>query len=239
MNNISISVEKFYNSISIISDHRYKSWEHCHNFFVSIKDKKLTNEELDLAQLHLAFYLASWGMYRGSSFVLQKDYTIFKEIVNILLSNKYSTLWNIEKNLDKKEEMRQSFLSLYTQLENALKKIRSTLNKHPDISKDKRYLNEREIISPTLITKIILGTIGSTPAYDRFFIKGLEMNNLQQKFNPKKSFNELLNFYMHNKKEIDRLKNRLNGYTIMKVVDMYFWIIGYENSSKKKGAEEE
>ena len=78
---ITNSVKKFWRGLDLIEDHRYKSWEHCYNFFKKISKKKLDEEELDLAQLHLAFYLASWGMYRGSSFILQKDYTIFKKIV--------------------------------------------------------------------------------------------------------------------------------------------------------------
>jgi hypothetical protein len=40
----------------------------------------------DALSLHLAFFLASWGMYRGSSFLLQKDYTIHRPVVRLLRS---------------------------------------------------------------------------------------------------------------------------------------------------------
>lgn len=46
--------------------------------------------------LQLAFYLASWGMYRGSSFLLQKDYRIHIPVVKELLRNKYNPLARIE-----------------------------------------------------------------------------------------------------------------------------------------------
>lgn len=229
MSKITDNVEKFYSSINSIPDHRYKSWEHCHHFFKKIKDKELNAEELDLAQLHLAFYLASWGMYRGSSFILQKDYTIFKKIVEIILSKKYLLLWELDKKLDEKEELSKLFADLYLKLRFELKSIRLTLNKHPDLNKSKMYLNEIENISPTLITKIILGTIGCIPAYDRFFIKGLEHSKIQKKFNPNKSFLELLEFYVANKEEINYLKSKFKGYPLMKILDMYFWICGYDS----------
>src|SRR3989338_10303762 len=228
MSEITENVEKFYDSINLIPNHRYKSWEHCYNFFKRIKDKKLTLEELDLAQLHLAFYLASWGMYRGSSFILQKDYTIFKKIVEIILSKEYLPLWELEKNLKQKEELSKLFSKLYLEIKSELKNIRLTLNEHPDLNKSKMYLKEIDNISSTLITKILLGTIGCIPAYDRFFIKGLENSTIQKKFNSNKSFLELLNFYIENKEEIDSLKDKFKGYTLMKILDMYFWIQGYE-----------
>lgn len=42
--------------------------------------------------LQLAFYLASWGMYRGSSFLLQKDYRVHIPVVKELLQKKYDVL---------------------------------------------------------------------------------------------------------------------------------------------------
>lgn len=36
--------------------------------------------------LNLGFYLASWGMYRGSSFLVHKDYTVHEGAVRILAS---------------------------------------------------------------------------------------------------------------------------------------------------------
>ena len=52
------------------SQHRFASWIHCYDAF---GDENLDNNQ---KALHLAFYLASWGMYRGSSGLLWKDYTI-------------------------------------------------------------------------------------------------------------------------------------------------------------------
>ena len=184
MNEITNNVEKFYQSINSIPDHRYKSWEHCYNFFKKIKDKEIDKEELDLAQLHLAFYLASWGMYRGSSFILQKDYTIFKEIVGIILKKEYSILWEIEDNLNKSEDLIEKFSKIYKEIENVLIKIKETTKNHPDLEgTKKRYLQGNQI-SYTLIPKILLGPMGCIPAYDRFFMEGLsDEKKIRKNFN--------------------------------------------------------
>jgi len=49
---------------------RYRSWEHCYAAFADAFDQVERGEEVDYDHLglHLAFYLASWGMYRGSVF---------------------------------------------------------------------------------------------------------------------------------------------------------------------------
>ena len=63
-------------------NHRYLSWEHCYQQFRLVRlerDKK--EPDLDYLSLQLAFYLASWGMYRGSSFLLQRDYKVHIPIV--------------------------------------------------------------------------------------------------------------------------------------------------------------
>lgn len=229
MSEITDNVEKFYKSIHLIEDHRYKSWEHCYNFFRKARHEKLDEEKLDLAQLHLAFYLASWGMYRGSSFILQKDYTIFKEIVMEIFNNKYSLLWNVENNINQKDKLIDLFSELYDSLEKILVKIRASVRTHPDFDGiEKRYLNGRETISPTLTTKILLGTLGCIPAYDQFFIECLGEKNIQKSFNPKKSFSQMLDFYLDNKSEISELSRKFGGYPLMKILDMYFWVIGYK-----------
>jgi hypothetical protein len=240
MSDLSKNVKKFYRSINSIENHRYKSWEHCYGFFRKIRNKEINDEELDLAQLHLAFYLASWGMYRGSGFILQKDYTIFKEIIKEILARKYSPLWDVEENIDKKEKLNELFIELYSKLEKILKKIRSSVKKHPDFEGiEKRYLNEKEEISPTLTTKILLGTLGCIPAYDRFFIEGLGRNNLQRKFNSKKSFIMMIEFYQKNEKELNNLLKEFENYPLMKILDMYFWVTGYGATNKRKDVEEE
>src|SRR5690554_1576563 len=101
MNEISEEIICFYTCITADKNHRYKSWEHCYSYFMK------ENIDPDYACLHLAFYLASWGMYRGSSFLLWKDYLIHKEVVLHILSKKH--LQEIDFIKIKDEELKDIF----------------------------------------------------------------------------------------------------------------------------------
>nr|DAK02229.1 MAG TPA: hypothetical protein [Caudoviricetes sp.] len=50
------SVEKYLSNMVQDSNHRFKSWEYCYTAFGNL-------DSVDYLSLHLAFYLASWGMY--------------------------------------------------------------------------------------------------------------------------------------------------------------------------------
>jgi hypothetical protein len=42
----------FYENICENSDHRYKSWEHCYEHFLDLKENGLSENDEKLAQLH-------------------------------------------------------------------------------------------------------------------------------------------------------------------------------------------
>ena len=61
---------------------RYASFDYCFNYFQEKykngeKEKIADSKNVQLSCLQLGFYLASWGMYRGSTFLLQKSVKIF------------------------------------------------------------------------------------------------------------------------------------------------------------------
>ena len=89
------NIIQFYKEILDDRYHRYCSWEHCYLHFRRLRLVK-SNADIATATLHLAFYLASWGM--------------------------------------------------------------PTLHVSP---------------TDTLVTKVLLGTLGCIPAYDTFFINGV------------------------------------------------------------------
>ena len=54
------------------AEQRYASFDYCFNYFQSFRETGRTvglaaPENMLLSCLHLGFYLASWGMFRGSS----------------------------------------------------------------------------------------------------------------------------------------------------------------------------
>ncbi|MEZ4908223.1 MAG: hypothetical protein R2771_11435 [Saprospiraceae bacterium] len=119
---------------------------------------------MELLTLHLAFYLASWGMYRGSSGLLQKNHTIHRETVNIIL--KYKHL-QCSKNKEVGINDLEDIINLIKELQDHYRSI--------TFIKDnvKKHINPTD----TLISKTILGTLGCLPAMDRYFIDGVKDKN--------------------------------------------------------------
>lgn len=115
MDTVSLVIDssiKFYNDLKDDENGRYRSWEHCYSHFINVREAKDINDiNIDYLSLQLAFYLASWGMYRGSSFLLQKDYRIHIPVVKELLRNKYNPLAGI-KCMALGEESNQKLLMI-------------------------------------------------------------------------------------------------------------------------------
>lgn len=86
------SSTSFYNDLKQDKNGRYRSWEHCYSNFCHARERD--EVDYDYLSLQLAFYLASWGMYRGSSFLLQKDYKVHIPVVEELLQTKYKFAMN-------------------------------------------------------------------------------------------------------------------------------------------------
>lgn len=97
----------FYNKLREDKNSRYRSWEHCYKHFYD--ERTNNNPDYDSLSLHLAFYLASWGMYRGSSFLLQKDYKVHEPVVREILKSKYDSLFGI-KSSEFRDESNQKLL---------------------------------------------------------------------------------------------------------------------------------
>ena len=91
----------------------------------------------------------------------------------------------------------------------------------------------------TLVTKVLLGTLACVPAYDRYFIKGLRLRRLSYSRLNATNFGSLLEFVQQRKNlvQFERAQiqiERTDGkkYPIMKVIDMYFWQLGKDESSR-------
>lgn len=221
-------IEKYLSGITEDEFHRYKSWDNCFKAFN-------TSKQTEIQTLELAFYLASWGMYRGSSGLLQKNHLIHLGAVDILFSKPNQKL-KCNQTTEVKIENINAILELKNQLAYHYSSIYFT--KGEDNPKP---------ISPTdtLLSKIMLGTLGCVPAYDRYFIDGLKEMKMQHTGFNEASLTELFNFIDKNLKEIDQahksIKTKTHShYPIMKILDMYFWQIGYDNKEgkeKKQGNE--
>ena len=217
------AAQTFYDDARANENGRSRSWEHCYRVFRDARTNP--SPDYDYLSLHLAFYLASWGMYRGSSFLLQKDYKVLLPIVEEILKPEYDCLFGVAC-----ADLREP--GVQEQLANASDYIA----KHFGPIRDE--VAGREVptpVSPVLITKILMGTLGCVPAYDRFFGIGAKYLGLEKDTYQEKSLDELADFYeAHN----DRLEEARRGmrtedltYPQMKLLDMGFWQIGFERDA--------
>ena len=215
----------FYDELRADEHGRFKSWEYCYKTFADAR--KNNNPNLDLLSLNLAFYLASWGMYRGSSFLLQKDYRIHIPAIAFILKKEYDVLFGIKCSDLKKEENLSLLKNLYGKLTAYYKEIRSEVAE-TEVFKD---------ISETLITKILMGTLGCVPAYDRYFKSGLSLEGVGIQKYGNNSLIKVCEFYEKYNEELEVVRLNMNvaglEYPQLKILDMGFWKIGFDADLSK------
>lgn len=220
------SATDFYNDLKKDANGRYRSWEYCYkNFYDSRKNKKI---DLDYLCLQLAFYLASWGMYRGSSFLLQKDYKVHLPVVQEILKKDYNVLCGIKCVDLKKEENMHLLMTLSKLISSYYKEIRESV-----------VTNVKNDVSTTLVTKVLMGTLGCVPAYDRYFIDGVKHENVASGLFTKNSIMDLITFFESNSVDLEPISQTMTidglPYPQMKMLDMGFWQIGYDLDPSNKG----
>ncbi len=220
------AAQTFYDDARANENGRSRSWEHCYRVFRDARTDP--SPDYDYLSLHLAFYLASWGMYRGSSFLLQKDYKVLVPIVEEILKPEYDCLFGVACTDLRNDDIRAQLKELYDYIADYyFRPIRNEVA-------------GREVessVSPVLVTKILMGALGCVPAYDRFFEEGARHLGLEKKSYNEDSLLELADIYEeHN----DRLEEARRGmrvgdltYPQMKLLDMGFWQVGYDQETKE------
>lgn len=197
-----------------LPEERYTSFDYCYNYFYSFfkggKLDQLGNEEnMQTSCLQLGFYLASWGMLRGSSFLLQKSVKHYEKLIRAI-SRMSPDLWVLDVDKYNKENVEK--------LLKCKRRISYELH-HPKKPTD------------TLTTKIMLGVFGNIPAFDQYVKKCFKIYKVD-----KKSLNKIGFFYEDNKSTFDRIEiptlDFVTGketsllYPKAKLIDMYGFIQG-------------
>ena len=219
------SVTTAYKKWRLDPNGRHRSWEHCYKSFHDARLQASPN--YDYLSLQLAFYLASWGMYRGSSFLLQKDYRIHIPIVLEILKPEYDHLSGIECIALEKQEFQGS-----------LKKLENVMEKYYDgIRRGMKGPHLKYGLSTTLITKILMGTLGCVPAYDRYFVDGIKSQRVTTGNYNISSLLGLVDFYKTNHSKLEATRKQLKAYDLlypqMKLLDVGFWLIGINRDLDK------
>ena len=138
---------------------RYASFDYCFNYFQSHREDHsagalVDGSNMEISCLQLGFDLASWGMLRGSSKLLQRSVKHLVPVVEVIVDTP-PEVWGVDVDgytdadcellLETRDRLRSAF---------------------------------PEGASNTLVTKIMLGVFGSVPAFDTFFKKGFHVSAL-------------------------------------------------------------
>ncbi len=179
------------------------AWIDCNNVF------SLNSWETDNLAKELYRFLANWGMLHDS-FLLDYNWRILRDTVNILKEEQYRIIRNPE--IETVEEN----ISLIVGLG---KRIDSEIS----------IFNDDKPVWNRLISKILLGAMGCTIAYDTNIVKFLRKHKeIASSSFSEKSLKSLCEFYKNHfefeeeRKEIKK-KHGIN-FPPMKILDMALWM---------------
>ena len=210
-----------YDSMEGDPHHRYLSWEYCHEAF-RLNRRPQIDATIDYLCLHLAWYLASWGMLRNS-FLMQKDYKIHADVVRLIYQTEWDDLWDISP-----EKLSQEYYA------DRIMKLSESIT-------EAYVASGAGIPTETLLTKILLGTVGCVPAYDRYFKKALADTGAAPQVFSAKSIRTLGNLYLDHEDEFEKLRKhcgRRIEYPAAKILDMCFFEYGFQrDASSQEGSE--
>lgn len=203
---------------------RASSFDYCFNYFQDFRDRTATSEisappYLELSCLHLGYYLASWGMLRGSTVLHTKSYRFFETVVGVIAAEPTSS-WEIDVD-DYSDEGVTALIDTRDHLAEALtaRSVDGVIRRPTN----------------TLLTKVMLGVFGSVPAFDTFFLRGFRSVTGARGSFSRRSLRTLGDFYDQQSEAFDAQRiatidvsgqPTTRHYTRAKVVDMAFLIEG-------------
>lgn len=198
---------------------REQSYDHCFNYFADAQDLE---SDMQKSCAVLGFYLASWGMYRGSSFLLKRTNSSYLgDVVQVIQA--------------RRPELSSIDLDNYTD-----QNINTVLDTYKSLKEALQIGRERHI---TLVTKIMVATFGCVPAFDQYLFEGFRrvLDNRARIPSDRlttDSLSILAAFYRANRNDIDTLHNESRTVAFgsdlvtdhklsrAKIVDMYCFNLG-------------
>lgn len=206
-----------YDSMKDDPHHRYLSWEYCHEAF-RLNRRPQIDATIDYLCLHLAWYLASWGMLRNS-FLMQKDYKIHADVVRLIYQPEWDDLWDLSP-----EKLSQEYYA------DRIMKLSESIT-------EAYVASGAGIPTDTLLTKILLGTVGCVPAYDRYFKKALADTGAAPQVFSAKSIRTLGNLYLDHEDEFEKLRKHCGSRIenpAAKILDMCFFEYGFQRDASSQ-----
>lgn len=194
--------------------HAYQGWDDCYDAFCK-------SDDLQLLSLHLAACMGSYGMYRGNSLLRLSNYKVHIGAVRIMKNYRKNPVdaWLDRNDENSNEETLDEVIKLYEELKQFYNGQRDTISTS----------GRPNSVTPTLITKIMMCALGCVPAYDRFFVAGLDAK-ITKRFG-RNSLNQVIAFCVENQSNIIECQKKMqtpdgHTYPVMRVVDLHFWLKG-------------
>jgi hypothetical protein len=197
---------------------RYASFDYCFNYFQSqFEDDDLPAladaPGLQMSCLHLGFYLASWGMYRGSTVRLQRSLAYLTPAVSVIAAAPRE-VWASDIN-HYTDDVCAALIDVGHRLRAAFP----------------------EGASDTLVTKVMLGVFGCVPAFDTYFRTGFRAaTGFRVSGLNRPALQRISSFYEENAEVIERYRvptldfdtgsETTRRYSRAKVIDMIFFVEG-------------
>ena len=84
---LSANIRDYLNDRSPVK--RYSSFDYCFNYFSDFYERDnmeaiASPGNIQLSCLQIGFYLASWGMFRGKAFLLQKSVKHYEQLISVI-----------------------------------------------------------------------------------------------------------------------------------------------------------
>ena len=209
--------------------HRDSSFDYCYNYFFKYRkdpSKLKEKKNLGVSCMYLGFYLASWGMYRGSTAVFNYNSKIYEPIIKEIAEDKNSKeYWKIDVN-NYNEDNIEKLYQLKLKIEEVLRKQELKLMRKNE-RKEQKDLG-------LLATKIMLGIFGNTLAFDLYVTKIFGQHEYENQLKIIKSeyeskYKEKLEELYNKYKTIDfsSAKDKTSytdiKYTRAKLIDIFAW----------------
>ncbi len=192
-----------------------------YNEMKTANDKEAT-ELKDLLTVHIAMYLSSYGMYRGSSKIFKYfNYKVHEGITEIVLKEEHNFLYDLNHdNFD--DKTLKHIYKLYQEIWQEYEKKFTLIN----------HKEDNGIPTKTLVTKIILGIFGCMPAYDSYVEEELKLLEIKHSISNEKKFFESMKEILEHFKDCELEADK--KYPYMKKIDMNLFMIGKVRRNKNK-----
>ncbi|MDN3935685.1 hypothetical protein QWJ39_05095 [Arthrobacter sp. YD4] len=200
---------------------RSRSWDYCYNYF---QDHPEPTQDLERSCLQLGYYLASWGMLRGSTYLFtETNMHHYAKAVRVI-ENLNPTMRGIDADSYLDPSVHAKIIGAYAELWPKLVP--------PGVAR------------VTLVGKVMLGVWGCLPSFDTYFRRGF--GAMADRRGEKTAFSSITDrsltllgeFHARHSEELSRLSEQYTtltfggGYSnrplpLAKVIDMYGFQRGY------------